>query len=1772
MKGAGTGGGRVRVDVPARASSCVRVDVTPEQAAPRPGPARSDVTDRGTPREPAGSARAAACALRAVPREPASRAPRSPPRSPRLAAGSPCRATSVPEMQWRDSRRIQVQGIDQQPIELEINAKATAQDLQCEVGARLNLPACRQLLSFKTTQFMGHKASERCLGEFDLPRGCTVNLTDFSSLLEDSTFCPIEKPEHRGITLVQLCRVLDFVKTFTRKQHWVDIGRNFGQTLVFEQVNLYQARDWVIKPSTTHLSCSFVEVIAHEEHLQKPSWYVSHWWGECIQRFTNALVGHATLRGLPMCTPYWVCAYAINQHDIEKSVSCALEDTAFMRAMRLCVGTVLVLDTEATPFKRVWCCFEEALSVSARDGERWMLLDIATIVDQAQGQEKPVIITDGLTPPEVAIETREKFMSYGAGWRRKADREKDFPMELIKTGLEVNIMKAEASYGPDRNRILNYIAGRAVEELDNDPPSHHDAYDGVNCKLCAIFALAGWPSVCSSAVIDRDECWKVQVRFGEALSHDVERTEVNLSFFGCASFGDEALANLARSLPPNLEVFTLNLGLCQSLTVEGVLILFAKLPSSLRSLSIDFHWCHRLDDAGMVRLAGERFPPKLECLRLSFMRCPMISDAGFLVLLRSLPSGLLKLDLNYDSCSVTDASFQDWGDGFPPGLECLALSFACCSVHNVSIAYLTRHLPERLTHLNLNFDGCPDLDGEAITHLVQRLPLYLEECNLDFRDCSVRPALLGRAQSDLHELRRWQRQLLKKNNHYADVSSLNSDEAMAVREQLVCRLTDASSTARCLAAMALCNCMGAGGAARRACNVSTSLDRCGEALTECYLSDTESIKVAILEGVHQNDLWARLRLPASKIIPHLENRGDREMVLVALAGLCSLPDEEVASNVDAIGPFLDSEECAVRHAAIACLGKAGAALAPFASRLVDMLDANHYGTRAVAGAALVQAPPEVLRPYLSALPKLLGHPDPSVRTKVEVALRSLSDTAKAAAYADAMSHADWETRRAATEALAYLGREYAQPHLQAVMRMLGDPEPRVWVAAVETLHYLGIRDVHLSAQDLAERAWSEHKEVYERACQDLVLNYFPDDTLLLGRALAVTLAHPAREISAKGFWRLQQLPANARAEAMLEAFEHKNKAVRKAVADAMPQLIADATPQLKAHVAAALFKRLRDADDEVLASLSEVFLDFGIVALGPLADGLQDPRHGTRCRVRAAQLLCLICFQTLADDDGSPKYVAGSDAMGGGSRVVAARPSSKFKASVPQDVVQALVYCLSDSDVNLQAEVSRVLCYLGQADHVQIFRDMLQAGSAEACIAAASALKVSKSGAFNHADDLALRLKEENSDILCEAAAALANAGDAAIPHLPEIAALLSDADEDVQDTAVDALVRLGSASAEHVAESLQSDNWRTRARAIEALGRLGNAAVPHVPALVACLEDQRDCVRTAAREVLAHLSGHGSDSLGALLSEGADLSGFADAGTHMREVITPRACALGEGANRSAVRAAALIALGLSSEAVGRQASAISGCLTDVSMSVRRLVLQALKRIENGVPDTRKHLLAHSLLEGVPKDLRIEAMRACGRGVPESCEGAARSNSLLASALGDCLSDGDREVRDAAAKHLVQLGAGPVLPDVLSAALHQLQSQHYIARQLAAEVIRDIAAFGADGAAAVALHLGALEAALNDSEKEVRLAAVNALAHLGPFAKPCVRTLRERFTDVSGDVREAACLAMEALQERRCAATGGGRETMANLGDRSEKLVGRSQRTGNVSLRTAAR
>lgn len=83
---------------------------------------------------------------------------------------------------------------------------------------------------------------------------------------------------------------------------------------------------------------------------------------EPVCKFLACLEQHALIRELPTSTAYWVCAYANNQHCVAEDIKSNPRNTSFYRAMQMCQGVLLVLDSAGTPFQRIWCCFEESIA------------------------------------------------------------------------------------------------------------------------------------------------------------------------------------------------------------------------------------------------------------------------------------------------------------------------------------------------------------------------------------------------------------------------------------------------------------------------------------------------------------------------------------------------------------------------------------------------------------------------------------------------------------------------------------------------------------------------------------------------------------------------------------------------------------------------------------------------------------------------------------------------------------------------------------------------------------------------------------------------------------------------------------------------------------------------------------------------------------------------------------------------------------------------------------------------------------------------------------------------------------------------------------------------------------------------------------------------------------------------------------------------------------------------------------------------------------------
>merc|ERR1712093_750555 len=93
--------------------------------------------------------------------------------------------------------------------------------------------------------------------------------------------------------------------------------------------------------------------------------------------------------------------------------------------------------------------------------------------------------------------------------------------------------KSQAACNEDRVRILNSIAGRAPEELDDAPLSAHEAYARTDLQLHSLFAVAAWRQAVDKGLVQ-------QFGLPKALSSDVWRSHLWLDLHGCERLPHQA--------------------------------------------------------------------------------------------------------------------------------------------------------------------------------------------------------------------------------------------------------------------------------------------------------------------------------------------------------------------------------------------------------------------------------------------------------------------------------------------------------------------------------------------------------------------------------------------------------------------------------------------------------------------------------------------------------------------------------------------------------------------------------------------------------------------------------------------------------------------------------------------------------------------------------------------------------------------------------------------------------------------------------------------------------------------------------------------------------------------------------------------------------------------------------------------------------------------------------------------------------------------------------
>lgn len=299
--------------------------------------------------------------------------------------------------------------------------------------------------------------------------------------------CLIADAAERAISLVQLDAVLAHVsRRFAGGGAWnvkrVRVGGEFSEEETSDpaSVTMYDLNAHVIRPATAARLCSLVELVASAP--QPPDFYCAHFWGDLILNVQASLRTHAADRRLQESTTktgepnplfvgarsphYWVSAFALNQHRLGDEVVDGARRTSFLRAMTHAStrGVVAVVDSQkAAAFSRIWFCFELFQAVTAVESPSYVY-DVYTVrqpqqtadrgaagTRQARGDEREAVgLTDGLAAADT-----------DAGG--KLDRELQFPLELLESGLSCECARGEASFAKDKANILAAIGYRTAE-------------------------------------------------------------------------------------------------------------------------------------------------------------------------------------------------------------------------------------------------------------------------------------------------------------------------------------------------------------------------------------------------------------------------------------------------------------------------------------------------------------------------------------------------------------------------------------------------------------------------------------------------------------------------------------------------------------------------------------------------------------------------------------------------------------------------------------------------------------------------------------------------------------------------------------------------------------------------------------------------------------------------------------------------------------------------------------------------------------------------------------------------------------------------------------------------------------------------------------------------------------------------------------------------------------------------------------------------------------
>ncbi|NEP25534.1 HEAT repeat domain-containing protein [Moorena sp. SIO3I6] len=227
--------------------------------------------------------------------------------------------------------------------------------------------------------------------------------------------------------------------------------------------------------------------------------------------------------------------------------------------------------------------------------------------------------------------------------------------------------------------------------------------------------------------------------------------------------------------------------------------------------------------------------------------------------------------------------------------------------------------------------------------------------------------------------------------------------------------------------------------------------------------------------------------------------------------------------------------------------------------------------------------------------------------------------------------------------------------------------------------------------------------------------------------------------------------------------------------------------------------------------------------------------------------------------DYAPEIVERLTGSDSDSDVLASAVSALGQMGVAKDYASQILPLLTDEDSSVGYSAGWALGQMGAAasKYATQVVELLTHSDSDVRYHAVSALGQMGAAVSEYAPQIAKLLTHSDSHVRSSAAYALGNMGAAASEYAPQIAKLLTDSDWKVRNSAASALGNMGAAASEYAPQIIplltDSDNHIPH-RAASALGEMGAAAYKYTPQIAKLLTDSDDRVRARAVYVLARM------------------------------------------------------------------------------------------------------------------------------------------------------------------------------------------------------------------------------------------------------------------------------------------------------------------------------